>query len=204
MHVPTFSVVFLLTYGAILLALSLLTYFSFYGRHAKQLVYEVLSAGALPTRSFGESGYALAVITTDQDPPVALAEPLFLAYLRLTNPTRARIFGHDFTDEDPLRLELHGGEVVDIALLSATDPGIEMRVAAIQQTGTTTSARLSFHSLGYRDESIIQVISKGVLNHMALRGTVRGMSMGMTRAEPSTAAFMSWVKCRSISDQAQR
>ena len=194
MIVSSSLIVFLIIYSAVLSTLALLAYFSFSGRHAKQLTYEVVPAGILESRPLGQSMYAIAVISPDATHAYVPAEPLVLTYLRLTNPTRAAIFDDDFMTDDPLRLEIHGSVVVDITVVSTTNPADRIRIGTPQQHHDTTTVPLIFHHLSGREQHLIQIMTKEMPTRVVVGGTLGGMAEGLTQRERPTTDLTGWVK----------
>lgn len=86
----------------------------------KELVYETMLPAPVAEVIKGESGYSLKVIYERPDASPLYIEHAAVQYVRFTNFGTIPITRNDIPDVDPLRIELIGGQILDITLVSVT------------------------------------------------------------------------------------
>src|SRR6266571_502689 len=148
-------------------------------KREKRLAYELLPPLPIATVLSKESGYSLKVF---YERPGQSPRPVQQAILRFTSFGQEPIRSVDNAHEDPIRVEITGGAVLDAAVVAVTRPVCGVRIGDVVASGGVSTAIVSFDFLDHLDGAIVQVITDSQETGLSLRGTVIGMPGGIRKA----------------------
>jgi hypothetical protein len=176
-------------FGIVGVAGAAFTIFAFYLRDRKKLVtYQISSGLSLVSVLPDRIGYKITVTyEKDGGEPIQISGA-YLRYVRIANLGREPVTKADLVDSDPLRIEVAGGALLDLAVVETTRPVINFRLAGNLApplvSSTTQGTSLAFDFLDYRDGALIRVLTENQESAVDVKGTVIGMPRGITSKEP--------------------
>ena len=108
--------------GATLTLMSLLyaVYVTRRSRQEKLLVYDLLEPAPIAYAVSKESGHSIKLIYQKPDKAPESVDSVFIQYLRFINFGRVPIKKDDSAINDPIRIEISGGKVLDISIVNQT------------------------------------------------------------------------------------
>lgn len=152
-------------------------------RREKSLVYEVMRPVDIAKVIRGQSAYSLKVVYEKPNQAPIYVEHAVEQYVRFTNLGRAPIMRNDMVQGDPLRIEISGGNVLDMSIVGVTRDVCRIAIGPIKSDGKTTTASVEFDFLDHLDGGLVQVIGDSARLETSLKGTVIGMPEGIRTVE---------------------
>lgn len=151
-------------------------------RQAKILKYERLPPAPMAGAISKESGYSIKIVYEGPQKSTKTVDSVFVQYLRFTNFGQIPIKNDDSAKSDPLRIEVEGGKILDIALASVTRDVCQISLGVATQIEDKTVSNINFEFLDYLDGGLVQVVTEGEHSQVSLCGTIIGMPKGITKA----------------------
>jgi hypothetical protein len=148
-------------------------------KREKQLAYEVLSPVPIADVVSRESEYSLKIVYERPGEAPKTIDHAALQYLRFTNFGRAPIRKDDLTQDDPLRVVVKGGNVLDISIASVTRAVCGISLANLQQEMNGAYAHIDLAFLDYQDGALVQIVTDSIESAASLEGTIVGMPEGI-------------------------
>jgi len=151
-------------------------------KREKRLAYELLPPLPIATVLSKESGYSLKVFYERPGQSPRAVQQAVVRYLRFTSFGQEPIRSADNAHEDPIRIEIAGGAVLDVAVVAVTRPVCGIRIGDVAAHPGVSAAIVSFDFLDHLDGAIVQVITDSEETELSLRGSVIGMPGGIRKA----------------------
>ncbi|MEH1934822.1 MAG: hypothetical protein V7L14_14250 [Nostoc sp.] len=150
----------------------------------KELMFDVIDPMPLVDTIPKDNRHSIKIIYERPNQPSESVDSIFLQFLPFTNFGRVPIRKEDSASYDPLRIEVQGGRVLDVALASVTREVSRITLNEIKQVDDKTIAVIDFDFLDYMDGGLIQVVSDSADVEVTLKGTIVGMPTGIKKVEP--------------------
>jgi hypothetical protein len=175
---------------------SIVAFYEFFdnrrNRRIKLLLYETTPPTPLATAGNPEGDYSLSIhYTAAGSGEDEVIEAAFLRYVRFANFGKEPIRREDIAPGNPVRLEVEGSRILDIALSSAGRSVTQVRLDKPEITPERASAGISFDFLDHRDGAIIRVLATTPTPSVRLVGDIIGMPSGIRRLS-EVASRRSW------------
>lgn len=183
--------------GVILGVVSLIyaVYVTRKSKREKRLSYEVLSPVPIAHVVSKESGYSLKIVYERPGEDPKTIDRAVLQYLRFTNFGRVPIRKDDLTQDDPLRVVVKGGNVLDISIASVTRAVCGISLANLQQEIAEAYAHIDLAFLDYQDGALVQIVTDSIESAASLEGTIVGMSEGILQTKQVDQSAVSGWGC---------
>lgn len=156
------------------------------GERQKILVYDNTPPVALASIFPQRTEHRLSIVYERSGKEPVTVEGVYAQFVRLANLGRETIRRDDLVDSDPLRLEVSGAAVLDIAKAGVTRDVIDFQVSAFREHGESTTSLLTFNFLDFQDGALIQILTDRRYVDIRIEGTVIGMPQGIRRSGEST------------------
>lgn len=184
-----------LTLGIIGTALTLISliyavYITRRSKREKELVYDVLEPAPIADAISKQSGYSIKIIYEKPNKLSETVESVFVQYLRFTNFGRVPIKRGDSAVNDPIRVEVKGSRVLDIAVASVTREVCDITLGDARHEDGRTVANINFDFLDYLDGGLIQIVTDSPDPTASLHGTVIGMPEGIRKGEKEKTSII--------------
>ena len=111
-------------------------------------------------------------------------EGAYLQLLRFANLGRESIYGRDNAPGNPVRIEVEGARVLDIAIADVKRDVNRILLSPPSLSGTGGSSEISFDFLDYGDGALIRVLTVGRADSIKIVGDVIGMPGGVICTSP--------------------
>jgi flagellar basal body-associated protein FliL len=179
--------------GVILSVVSLLyaVYVTKKSKQERKFAYEIMPPAPIAEVLKGQSAYSLRVVYEKPgDAPVYIQHAV-AEHIRFTNFGKIPINKSDIAQADPLRIEITGGQVLDVSLSSVTRAVCNIALGPINIDGNITTVPISFDFLDFLDGGLIQILSDSIRIQTTVKGTIIGMPHGIYREKetPEKEAF---------------
>ncbi len=164
-------------------------------KREKQLAYEVLSPVPIADVVSKESGYSLKIVYERPGEDPKTIDSATLQYLRFTNLGRAPIRKDDLIQDDPLRVVVKGGNVLDISIASVTRAVCGISLANLQQEINEAYAAIDLAFLDYQDGALVQILTDSIESAASFEGTIVGMPEGILQTKKVDGSDISGQGC---------
>ena len=152
-------------------------------RKIKKLVYSKLPPAPIAGAISKESGYAISIVYEESLAKTRIVEGVYVQYIRFANIGQTPIMGTDSAKGDPLRIEIQGGNILDVTLAAVTREVCQISIPSLVEQDDKAISVISFDFLDNLDGGLIQIVSEGENAKAELLGTVIGMPEGVTKEE---------------------
>ena len=172
----------LLTIAGVILGVVSLIYAVYVTKHSnreKRLTYELLAPVPVADVISNHSGFSLKVIYERGDNSSEFIDGAFIQYLRLSNFGQTPITEKDLAQTDPVRIEIIGGNVLDISLVNRTNEACQIILGEVVKNNEITSASINFEFLDHQDGGLLRILTDKKTGRISLLGTVIGMPQGI-------------------------
>lgn len=115
----------------------------------------------------------------------------YLQLIRFANLGREPIYGRDNAPGNPIRVEVAGARVLDIAIADVRRKVNQIELSPPTLSDQGGSARLSFDFLDYRDGALVRVLTVGEADSIKIVGDVIGMPSGIVCTSPGPTSQVS-------------
>jgi len=156
----------------------------------KDLIYDRLPPAPIAGAISRESGYSIKIVYEGSSRTTESVESVYVQYLRFTNFGQVPIANSDLAASDPLRIEITGGKVLDIALASVTRDVCQISLGQVSNSNGKIVANVSFDFLDKLDGGLIQIVTEGESAHVSFKGTVIGMPQGLVEGKNSKSSII--------------
>ena len=157
-------------------------------RRVKLLAYEHTSPFPLATARQHASDYELSIHYKGADgEEEEVIEAAFVTYLRFANFGKEPIRAGDIAPTNPLRVEVEGVRVLDIALAGTRREVNQIELDAPELNPEISKANIKFDFLDLQDGGLIRVLSTDRDAKIQLVGDIIGMPEGITRTDQPIA-----------------
>lgn len=161
----------------------------------KRIVYEVSPPLGLATVLPGRVDHKLSIVYERTGAQPINVKGAYLSFITLGNVGTEPVRRTDLVEGDPLRIEVEGARVLDIALAAVTRDVTGFSLDPFQEVSKKTVAGISFEFLDHMDGALIRIMSDSPYTAVAVCGTVIGMPYGIVRADdlrdpPAIAKFI--------------
>lgn len=150
----------------------------------KELIFEIIDPMPLVDTIPKDNRHSIKIIYERPNQLSETVDSIFLQFVRFTNFGRVPIRKEDSASYDPLRIEVQGGRVLDITLVSVAREVSRITLNEIRQVEDKTIAVIDFDFLDYMDGGLIQVVSDSINAEVTLKGTIVGMPTGIMKGDP--------------------
>ena len=163
-------------------------------RREKRLAFEQLWPVPLAQVIAPESGHSLRILYEAPGTAPREVDRAVVHFLRFTNFGKVPIRQQDLAPGDPLRLEISGGAVLDVAVPSITRAVCQVSTRMVDTLDDITRVAVRFNFLDFMDGAIIQVITDSNETALSLKGSIIGMPEGIHRVkdDPQYQAITGW------------
>ena len=148
-------------------------------QHRKLLAYEVTHPLPLANILPDTVEHRLSIVYERQGEPPVNVRGAFVRFLQVGNLGREPVRRADIATADPLRLQVSGGAVLDVALAGVSRPVIDFRVAPVETQADGATALVSFDFLDFKDSAIVRILTDAPRVRVSLKGTIIGMPQGI-------------------------
>ncbi|PZV22825.1 MAG: hypothetical protein DCF12_20065 [Snowella sp.] len=150
----------------------------------KELIFEIIDPIPLVDTIPKDNRHSIQIIYERPNQLPEKVDSIFLQFLRFTNFGRIPIRKEDSASYDPLRVEVKGGRVLDLTLVSVTREVSQITLNEITQVEDKIIAVIDFDFLDYMDGGLVQVVSDSIDAEVTLKGTIVGMPTGVMKGDP--------------------
>jgi hypothetical protein len=167
---------------ASLLGLPLTIYVAKRSDRRKLLTFDV--SEPVPLASvFPQGGeHRLSIVYEQRGARAIKVKGAYLHFLRIGNLGRDPVRRQDLVPSDPMRVEVRGGKVLDIAITSKPRPGVNFSVGPVQvRTDGSSSTEMEFDFMDCGDGAVITLLSDSPQAAIKVEGSVIGMPDGIRR-----------------------
>jgi len=156
-----------------------------YSRRAdrrKMLVHDVAPPLALANILPDRTDHRLSIVYEREGSPAMNVRGAFLRFIQLGNLGKEPIRRDDIAPGDPLRLEVDGARVLDMAVSAVSRDVINFGLTPFSESpGGKTSSLMSFDFLDSQDGALIRVLTDNAAARLRIAGTIIGMPQGVLR-----------------------
>lgn len=162
----------------------------------KSLEYECLSPVPMTSSISKESSNSIKIIFTSPKMQERVVDNIVIQFIRLTNFGKIPMRREDLIQNDPLRIEVEGENVLDISIAKVSRNACQISIGPILLQGETTISKIDFEFLDLFDGALIQIISENRPSKPRLFGTIIGMPKGIREREvPKSSRGISNAGC---------
>ncbi|MFN5514280.1 MAG: hypothetical protein ACK5CA_05910 [Cyanobacteriota bacterium] len=160
-------------------------YVAIKSKREKMLLYDIASPAAIADIAPKESNHSIKIIYEKPGCPSETVDGVFVRFVRFTNFGRMPIRKEDLAYSDPLRIEVTGGKILDMSLVSVVREVSRIKLGPVSELGNSSVAPIDFDFLDHMDGGLIQIVSDSLNTTVAMRGTVVEMPRGIKMGVPS-------------------
>lgn len=167
---------------ASILAIPLAIYLSRRSQRQKVLVYRSY-LGRLPLLSARSlRDYRLSVVFEPEGGPEERIQAGYVHFLGFANLGKEPIRRADIAPANPLRLEVTGARVLDIALEAVHRTVSDIAIQDASSDSGESSVAIDFDFLDFRDGGLVRVLTTSPPDEIRLAGDIVGMPNGVVNA----------------------
>jgi hypothetical protein len=163
-------------------------------KREKKLAYEAMPPIPIAEVVSRTGDHELSVLYEKEGEPPRKLQRAVIHFVRFANFGNEPIRESDVPEDDPLRIEVEGAEILDVSLVASTRDVCAIAIRDLHSYEARAEASIVFSFLDYRDGGLIQVITDEVAAEITMAGTIVGMPKGLFQAEEvgKTAGISGW------------
>jgi len=156
-------------------------------RH-KLFAYEIARGFPVATASSVGGDYELSIHFKAAGGDEERIEGAYLQFVRFANVGREAIYRRDNASANPLRIEISGARVLDIAIADVKRDVNQIELSTPSLSDAGGSAKIDFDFLDYKDGALVRVLTAGKPKKAEVFGDIIGMPGGIVCTSPDQKA----------------